>query len=183
MHPASETLKTAGAGYLTGLLIRSNITPELEYSMELVPDYSKAERLAGDSRHVRAGLRAFFAIADRWDLRVDEARRLLGSPSESTYHGWKSRGVAKVSPDVMVRISYIIGIAALLERLFAGAPDRANTWMRQPNTGPFTRGRTALDYLLEGGLVAMDELHGLLQSDAGAGSPLVPASRATRVGA
>lgn len=136
-----------------------------------VPNYAQAERLAGESRFVRQGLRAFFAVADRWGLKADEARRLLGSPSGSTYYAWKSKGVNTVSPDVMIRVSYILGIAALLERLFAAAPERAKQWINQPNMGPLTRGRTALDYLLEGGLVAMDELHGLLQSDAGSGSP------------
>ncbi len=143
-------------------------------------EYGQAERLAANPRHVRAALSAFFAIAGRWGLKTDEARRLLGSPSESTYFNWKSKGVTSVSPDVMIRISYILGIAALLERLFAAAPHRANAWIRQPNSGPLTRGRTALDFLLDGGLVAMDELHGVLQSDVGAGAP-VTTSPPTRV--
>jgi hypothetical protein len=136
------------------------------------PSYQRAEAVAGDPRVVRAALRAFFAVADRWGLRTDEARRLLGSPAESTFFVWKRKGVDAVSPDVMVRISYVLGIAAFLERLFAGAPERARVWIRQPNTGPLTQGRTALEYLLEGGVVALDALHGLLQSDAGGGLPV-----------
>jgi hypothetical protein len=137
-----------------------------------IPDYARAERLATDPRVVRAGLQAFFAVAERWDLKTEEARRLLGSPAESTFFTWKKRGIDSVSPDVLLRISYVLGIAALLQRLFAGAPERANQWMRQPNTGPLTRGRTALEFVLEGGVVAMDELHGLLQSDVGGGAPV-----------
>jgi hypothetical protein len=44
--------------------------------------------------------------------------------------------------------------------------------MRQPNTGPLTHGQSALQFVLEGGLVALDELHGLLQSDVGGGAPV-----------
>lgn len=137
-----------------------------------MPSYSRAEQLAGDPRVVREALRAFFAVADRWGLRADEARRLLGAPAESTYFSWKNRAPSSLSPDVLVRISYLLGVAALLRRLFAGAPDQADRWMRQPNNGPLTRGRTALDFVLEGGVVALDELHGLLQSDAGGGAPV-----------
>jgi hypothetical protein len=139
--------------------------------ISLVPDYARAERLASDRAVVRAGLRAFFAVAERWGLKTDEARRLLGSPSESTYFEWKRKGVASLSPDVLLRVSYVLGIAALLGRLFAGAPERANKWMKLPNAGPLTRGRTALEFVLEGGLVALDDLNGLLQSDVG-GSPV-----------
>jgi hypothetical protein len=134
--------------------------------------YQRAEALAQDPRAVRAALRAFFAIAERWSLSTDEARRLLGSPSESTFFAWKRDGARSVSPDAMLRVSYVLGIAALLERLFAGSPARAKQWMRQPNTGPLTRGRSAIELVLEGGLVALDELHGLLQSDAGGGAPV-----------
>jgi hypothetical protein len=138
----------------------------------LIPDYTRAERMADDPKVVRASLRAYFAIAERWGLKADEARRLLGAPSESTFFAWKKNGVASVSPDVLVRISYVLGIAALLKRLFLGAPHRGNNWMRQPNAGPLTQGRTALEFVLDGGLVALDELHGLLQSDVGGGAPV-----------
>jgi hypothetical protein len=135
------------------------------------PDYRRAETMANDPRIVRASLRAFFAVADRWRLKADEARRLLGAPSESTYYSWKKHGATALSPDVLMRISYVLGIAALLERLFQAAPARAPQWMRQPNAGPLTNGRTAIEFALEGGLVALDQLHGMLQSDAG-GAPV-----------
>ena len=139
--------------------------------METTVDFSLAERLAGDPHRVGVALRAFYAIADRWGLKADDARRLLGSPSESTYFEWKRKPPSSLSPDSMVRISYLLGMAALLERLFATAPERANAWVSQPNSGPLTEGSTALEYMLDGGLVAMDELFGQLQSDAGFGSP------------
>ena len=133
-------------------------------------DYARAEQLATDPTVVREGLRAFFAIADRWELKTDEARRLLGSPSESTYFKWKKNEIRSLSPDMLLRVSYVLGIAALLRRLFAHAPERANKWIKLPNTGPLTQGRTALEFVLEGGLVALDELNCQLQSDAG-GAP------------
>lgn len=137
-----------------------------------VPGYDRAEQLAGDPRVVRQALRAYFAVAHRWQLNTDESRRLLGAPSESTYFNWKRKGVDSISPDTLVRISYVLGIAAFLRRLFSGAPEVADDWMRRPNSGPLTHGRPALDFVLDGGIVALDELHGLLQSDAGGGTPV-----------
>jgi hypothetical protein len=137
-----------------------------------MPNYGRAEQLAGDPRVVREALRAFFAVADRWDLKADEGRRLLGAPSESTYFVWKKKGAGSVSPDTLIRISYVVGIAALLRRLFSGAPERARQWMRRPNSGPLTGGRTALEFVLDGGVVALDELHGVLLSDVGSGTPV-----------
>ena len=36
-----------------------------------------------------AGLRAFFKIAERWQLSNDEALILLGQPGRSTFFEWK----------------------------------------------------------------------------------------------
>ena len=142
----------------------------------MVPAYERAEQLADDPRVVREALRAYFAVADRWRLKADEGRRLLGAPSESTYFTWKKKGVDSISPDTLLRISYVLGIAAFLRRLFGGAPERADTWMRRPNSGPLTRGRPALEFVLDGGVVALDELHSLLQSDVGSGTPVTTES-------
>jgi hypothetical protein len=136
------------------------------------PDQARAEALADDPRVVAAAMRAFFAVADRWELTAEQARRLLGAPAERTYYSWKREGVERISPDALMRISYVLGIAALLERLFAGAPERAQGWMRRPNTSPLTAGRSALDFVLDGGLVALDELRSWLQTDAGGGAPV-----------
>jgi hypothetical protein len=141
-------------------------------SETIVPAYGRAEQLAADPRVVREALRAYFAVADRWQLKTDEGRRLLGAPSESTYFTWKKRGVDSISPDTLLRISYVLSIAAFLRRLFGGAPERADEWMRRPNSGPLTRGRSALEFVLDGGVVALDELHGFLQSDTGSGAPV-----------
>ncbi len=142
------------------------------------PSYSRAESLAANPRAVRAALRLYFAIVERWGLKGDEARRLLGSPSESTYFSWKKQGVDAVSPDVMLRLSYTLGIAALLQRLFSAVPERAAPWMRTANHGPLTAGRSPLELVLEGGPVALDRLYGQLTDDAGGGLPVTVPSLA-----
>ena len=94
-------------------------------------------------------LRAFFAIAERWGLRVSEQRRLLGEPPESTFYKWKRERDGTLSRDVLERISYVLGIYKALQILLPDAA-RADAWVRQPNAaGPFG-GRSALERMLGG---------------------------------
>lgn len=94
-------------------------------------------------------LRAFFAIAERWDLRAAEQRRLLGDPPESTFYKWKRDEGGAVSRDVIERISYVLGIFKNLEILFP-EPARADAWVRAPNSAAAFGGRSALERMLSG---------------------------------
>lgn len=94
-------------------------------------------------------LRAFFAIAERWQLRVADQRRLLGDPAESTFYKWKREREAALARDVLERISYVLGIYKSLQILF---PDdaRADAWIRRPNTATSFGGQSALARMLSG---------------------------------
>lgn len=94
-------------------------------------------------------LRAFFAIAERWDLRVAEQRRLLGDPPESTFYKWKRERDGALPRDVIERISYVLGIFKDLEILFP-EPARADAWVRKPNAAPTFGGHSALERMLSG---------------------------------
>jgi len=63
-------------------------------------------------RHNRipVGLQAFFEIMEKWGVSNEEAKRLLGQPSKSTFHTWKkgqvgTRVVGEI--DLASRISYV----------------------------------------------------------------------------
>lgn len=94
-------------------------------------------------------LRAFFAIAERWGLRVADQRRLLGEPPESTFYKWKREREASLGRDVLERISYVLGIYKSLQILFPD-PERADAWVRRPNTAPTFGGQSALERMLSG---------------------------------
>ena len=96
-----------------------------------------------------AGLRAFFAIAERWGLRVAEQRRLLGDPPESTFYKWKRERDGALGRDTLERISYLLGIFKALAILFP-QPDRADGWLRKPNAAPTFGGKSALERMLSG---------------------------------
>lgn len=101
------------------------------------------DRLAGPA------LRAFFEIAERWQLRIADQRRLLGEPPESTFYKWKRQRDAVLSRDVLERISYLLGIYKSLQILFPD-PARADAWVRRPNDAALFGGRSALERMLGG---------------------------------
>ena len=97
--------------------------------------------------HRIAGLKAFFALAERWGLDAEQARVLLGRPSERTYYNWKAGKVGNPSHDTLCRIGYLLGIHRALRTLFAN-PDNVYGWIRRENAD--FNDRSPLDRLLGG---------------------------------
>lgn len=95
-------------------------------------------------------LNAFFKIGELWQLTNGEQMILLGLNNESTFYKWKNHPeTARLDPDKIERISYLLGIYKDLQNLL-GAKATANAWVRQPNTAPLFGGRSALDLMLQG---------------------------------
>jgi hypothetical protein len=94
-------------------------------------------------------LRTFFRIAEAWNLRPDEARRILGDPARSTFFHWKRTGEGQLSRDTLERVSYVLGIYKALQILLP-QEEAANAWIRKPNAAPLFGGRSALDRMLSG---------------------------------
>lgn len=111
-------------------------------------------------------LRAFFRIAQAWDLKSAEARRLLGDPPESTFYKWKKQQDGAPSRDVIERISYVLGIFKALELLFPD-PTRADAWIRKPNAALPFGGRSALDRMLSGNVADLFVVRSYLDAQRG----------------
>lgn len=94
-------------------------------------------------------LRSFFRLADHWQLRIAEQRRLLGDPAESTFFKWKRDQDGNPGRDVIERISYLLGIWKALQILFP-EPAQADAWLRRPNQSPLFGGHSALERMLSG---------------------------------
>lgn len=116
-----------------------------------------------DADSVAAGLRAFFAIADRWGLTTDEAIALLGHPSRATYFNWKRGDVGQVahSFDLASRLSYILGIFKALEILYQ-RPELADRWIREPNQA--FGGQSAIERMRAGHMVDLAAVRTYLDS-------------------
>lgn len=106
-------------------------------------------RVWSEAEFAGPALRTFFRIADAWNLRPDEARRILGDPARSTFFHWKRTGEGQLSRDTLERVSYVLGIYKALQILLP-QEGAANAWVRKPNAAPLFGGRSALDRMLSG---------------------------------
>ena len=55
-----------------------------------------------------AGLKAFFRLADLWDLDIEEQRVLLGQPKRSTFFEWKKQTDRELGVDTLERLILMI---------------------------------------------------------------------------
>jgi hypothetical protein len=102
-----------------------------------------------DAEQARAGLAAFFEIADRWRLSGDEAMTLLGRPPRATFYRWKRGAVGAVGVDLLERLSHVIGIHRALHTLYPDAA-YADDFVRRPSPLPPFDGAAPLTLMLGG---------------------------------
>ena len=105
----------------------------------------------GTAKTAEAALRTFWRLAEAWKLTMAEQLALLGV-ARTTLYQWKQGKVGPLDKHVLERLSYLFGIYSALQTLLP-VPERANEWIRKPNTAPFLGGSSALDRML-GGQVA-----------------------------
>lgn len=98
-----------------------------------------------------AALRTFWRLAQAWKLTTTEQITLLGV-ARTTLYQWRQGKVGPLDRHVLERLSYLFGIYATLQILLP-VPERANQWIRKPNTAPFLAGSSALERMM-GGQVA-----------------------------
>lgn len=97
----------------------------------------------------KSALKVFFRIADDWGLTSAQEQIVLGA-SKTTFFNWKAGNVrAALDSAVLERLSYVFRIYAALEILIP-IPERANKWIKTPNTAPLFGGASALDRILAG---------------------------------
>lgn len=113
-----------------------------------------------------SALKAFLRLMDRWRVRDDDARTLLGGVSNGPFYAMKKQGAARVlDADRLLRISYLVGIFKALNILHSRA--LADEWVRLPNTNRIFGGGTPLAYMLKGGVPAMQTVRRLLDARRG----------------
>lgn len=127
----------------------------------LVDLTSKSER----ERLSASAVRAFFNIVDRWSIRDEDARVLLGGISNGPFYEMKKNPDRVLDTDRLLRISYLIGIFKALNILYS--KKLADAWMRLPNSNRIFAGQTPLAYMMKGGLPAIQMVRRLLDGRRG----------------
>ena len=137
--------------------------PDTRYEPSPLVDLaSKAER----ERLSPSALKAFVNIVDRWGVRDEDARQLLGGVTNGPYYEMKKNPKGRVlDADKLLRVSYLIGIFKALNILH-GQP-LADQWVRLSNTNRIFAGSTPLAYMMKGGAPAMQTVRRLLDARRG----------------
>lgn len=113
-----------------------------------------------------SALKAFFRLMDRWSVRDDDARALLGGVSNGPFYAMKKHPARRVlDADRLLRVSYLVGIFKALNILHGRT--LADEWVRLPNTNRIFGGSTPLAYMLKGGVTAMQTVRRLLDARRG----------------
>ena len=136
--------------------------PATMYAPPALPDLSRQDERR---RLSPAALRAFFNIMERWEIRDEDARQLLGGISSGAYYELKKKPNREQDQDRLLRISYLIGIFKALNILYGTR--LADGWVQLANTNPLFTGRTPLAYMLQGGTPAMEIVRRLLDARRG----------------
>ena len=109
-----------------------------------------------------SAIKAFVGIMDRWGVRDEDARALLGGVSNGQFYEIKKKPQRTLDTDTLTRISYLIGIFKALNILHA--KKLADAWVRLPNGNRIFNGSTPLSYMIRGGLPAMATVRRLLDA-------------------
>lgn len=120
---------------------------------------SERERLS------KSALKGFFNLIEKWGIRDEDARELLGGLSSSAFYDWKKNPDRVLEVDRINRISYLIGIYKALHIIYGDK--LADKWVTLPNKNVIFARRTPLEFILAGGMIAMQTVRMLLDARRG----------------
>jgi len=137
--------------------------PATRYTPEALVDFNSLEerkRLTGSS------LIMFFNMVKIWKVRDEDARLLLGGVTNGPFYEMKKNPEGKaLDVDRMFRVSYLLGIFKAINILHG--QELADEWVQLSNRNPMFAGRTPLQYMIDGGLPAMQNVRRLLDGRRG----------------
>jgi len=136
--------------------------PATRYAPSPLVDLSaKVER----ERLSRSALRAFFNIMEKWQVRDEDARALLGGMSNGPFYELKKDPHKVLDADRLTRASYLVGVFKALNILYS--EKLADAWVQLPNTNRIFGGQTPLAFMVRGGISAMETVRRLLDARRG----------------
>jgi uncharacterized protein (DUF2384 family) len=136
--------------------------PDIGLDLRKLPDLADP---ATRARLSPAAIAAFFAIAEKWQLRNEDAMALLGGASNGRYFELKRNRRGLLSQDELTRVSLLIGIFKALNILFSQR--LANQWAWRPNSNPMFNDAAPLQLLTRAGVPGMIAVRRLLDSRRG----------------
>ena len=121
----------------------------------------QAANLNDNARH--AALRAVLNLLNHWHCSEKEKMALLGV-GRSTLHKYQAQpDSARVSQDLLERLSYLLNIHQVLRTLF-GNRENIYGFVRMANHNTFFNGASPMDIMAGGTVAALYEVHRQLDS-------------------
>lgn len=106
----------------------------------------------------KSAVKAVLNILDKWSCSEKEKMALLGI-GRSTLHKYQAAPEsARLTPDLLERISYLLNIHAILRILFEN-PENVYGFVNMPNSNPFFDGKAPMEILSSGLMSALYEVH------------------------
>jgi hypothetical protein len=103
----------------------------------------------------------FFNMMKVWKVCDEDARLLLGGVLDGPFYEMKKNPKGKVlGVDRMFRVSYLLGIFNAINILHG--QELSDVWVQLPNRNAMFAGMTPLQYMIDGGLPAMQNVRRLL---------------------
>ncbi len=118
-----------------------------------------------------AGFKAFVRIMDAWKINQSDAAELMGGMSLATYkrHAGKvmsgRQDIPALDQDELTRISLFLGITKSLRIIFGR--ENADRWFTARNKGPLFNGIAPIDYVKQGGIIALDQVRQYVDAERG----------------
>ncbi len=103
-------------------------------------------------------LKAAMNILNKWNCSEQEKMSLLGV-SRSTLHKYQNNPFsARVSQDLLERVSYLLNIHSSLRILFEN-DENVYGFVRMPNSNYYFNGATPMDIMSKGAVGSLYEVH------------------------
>ena len=117
------------------------------------------------ARLSESAVKGFFNIANKWQIKDEDARELLGGLASSSFYELKKNPKKTLDIDRFTRISYLIGIYQALHILYGD--NLADKWVKMPNQNRLFNGESPLEFMKSGGIVALQLVRSLLDARRG----------------
>lgn len=94
-------------------------------------------------------LKGFFGICEQWQCSREQMRLLLGGISEDEIDHYRRLPHQPLPQDVLLRVSYLLGIYSALQTIFSGDKNRVSKNLRRPQDGEPFNGASPLDFMVD----------------------------------
>jgi hypothetical protein len=116
------------------------------------------------SEAANAVMRVFDGLGKAWELNGSEKLALLGISELVELEVLRASPLDEITHETIGRVTILLDIFRAVLSLLP-VPERANDWVRKPNTAPFFGGRSPMQKMLGDGMKGLGEVRAYLWAE------------------